>query len=181
VINKLLRARTAAAVASMVIGASGIAVAATQHGARPMSVSADETTTTDPGTTTSSVDGSTTTSTSTPDSTTTTEASTTTTVPPTTTTSAPGGDQFKNHGDCVSQAAHDTPPGPGHGDAVSTVAQSDCGKNKIEADEQGEQENESDGVDEQGEHQNGDSQGSSSQGSSSQGSDHSNGHGNGHD
>lgn len=33
-----------------------------------------------------------------------------------------------NHGKTVSSVAHETPPGPGHGEAVSAAAQSDCGK-----------------------------------------------------
>jgi hypothetical protein len=33
-----------------------------------------------------------------------------------------------NHGMTVSSVAHATPPGPGHGAAVSAAAQSDCGK-----------------------------------------------------
>jgi hypothetical protein len=33
-----------------------------------------------------------------------------------------------NHGQYVSQVAKDTPPGPGHGQAVSEAAHSDCGK-----------------------------------------------------
>ena len=33
-----------------------------------------------------------------------------------------------NHGQYVSGVAHETPPGPGHGEVVSAVAQSDCGK-----------------------------------------------------
>ncbi len=33
-----------------------------------------------------------------------------------------------NHGQYVSGVAHDTPPGPGHGEVVSAAAQSDCGK-----------------------------------------------------
>jgi hypothetical protein len=32
-----------------------------------------------------------------------------------------------NHGDYVSSVAHDTPPGPTHGQIVSAAAQSDCG------------------------------------------------------
>ena len=40
----------------------------------------------------------------------------------------PQSDGHDNHGACVSAAAHDTPPGPGHGEAVSKVAKSDCGK-----------------------------------------------------
>jgi hypothetical protein len=34
-----------------------------------------------------------------------------------------------NHGATVSSIARETPPGPGHGDAVSIAAQSSCGKN----------------------------------------------------
>jgi hypothetical protein len=33
-----------------------------------------------------------------------------------------------NHGKTVSSVAHSVPPGPGHGEAVSAAAQSDCGK-----------------------------------------------------
>lgn len=33
-----------------------------------------------------------------------------------------------NHGEVVSSVAHATPPGPGHGAAVSEAARSDCGK-----------------------------------------------------
>ena len=76
------------------------------------------------------------------------EDTTTTTVADTTTTTAAveepddesdgdeaGGDADgearahpENHGKYVSQAAHDSPPGPGHGKAVSEVARSDAGK-----------------------------------------------------
>jgi hypothetical protein len=89
--------------------------------------------------------------------------------PTTTTTAAPAPNgEFKNHGDCVSQAAHDTPPGPGHGEAVSKVAKSYCGKkDKVEgSDEQGEQENEAPEAETDG---------------GSHGNSNSNGHGNGHD
>ena len=34
----------------------------------------------------------------------------------------------RNHGEYVSGVAHETPPGPGHGAAVSEAARSDCGK-----------------------------------------------------
>ena len=37
-----------------------------------------------------------------------------------------------NHGAAVSQAAHDTPPGPGHGKAVSEVARSNHGHTKTQ-------------------------------------------------
>ena len=37
-------------------------------------------------------------------------------------------DDVVNHGQYVSGVAHDTPPGPGHGEVVSAAAQSDCGK-----------------------------------------------------
>jgi hypothetical protein len=38
------------------------------------------------------------------------------------------GEHADNHGAAVSQAAHDCPPGPGHGACVSAVAHSDAGK-----------------------------------------------------
>ena len=39
-----------------------------------------------------------------------------------------------NHGMTVSSVAHATPPGPGHGAAVSAAAQSDCGKDSATTD-----------------------------------------------
>jgi hypothetical protein len=66
------------------------------------------------------------------------EATTTTAVAPTTTTTVAAGDEDEgeagehpdNHGAAVSQAAHDTPPGPGHGKAVSEVARDNHGHTK---------------------------------------------------
>ena len=43
-------------------------------------------------------------------------------------TAPPCPPDVKNHGDFVSQVAHNTPPGPEHGQIVSAAAQSDCGK-----------------------------------------------------
>ena len=58
---------------------------------------------------------------------------------------------------CVSAAAHDTPPGPDHGKAVSEVAKSDCGKATPEADanenEANEQQNENEAPEQETEHQ----------------------------
>ena len=42
-----------------------------------------------------------------------------------------------NHGQYVSGIAKSTPPGPGHGAAVSEAAHSDCGKTADEADDEG--------------------------------------------
>jgi len=129
VIDKLMRAKVIVGVAAAVLLASGVAFAATDGGSRP-AVSQDEVSTSstsvDPGSTTTSVDDSTTSTTAGND--------TSTTVAPNgaTTTTEPGeheGDAHDNHGACVSKAAHDTPPGPEHGKTVSSVAQSDCGKN----------------------------------------------------
>jgi hypothetical protein len=56
---------------------------------------------------------------------------TTTTAPdvtPTASSSPVTCDSAKNHGEYVSSVAHATPPGPGHGKAVSAAAQSSCGK-----------------------------------------------------
>jgi hypothetical protein len=157
VIDKLMRARVVAGVAAAVLLASGVAVAATETGSRPAVSREDATTTStsvDPSTSTS-VDEPTTTSTTEPDETT--EPTTSTTVSPTAPTSTTEPEAKDNHGACVSAAAHDTPPGPDHGKAVSEVAKSDCGKDKAEANEneaneQGEQENEQAG--DQGQQQN---------------------------
>ena len=123
-LHKLLRARTAATVVVALMAASGIAVAATSTGSRP-TFAQEETSTSEADSTTTSVADSTTTSS-------TSEVTTTTAAPSTSTTAGPG--EFKNHGACVSAAAHDTPPGPGHGRAVSEVAKSDCGKDKAAGD-----------------------------------------------
>ena len=143
VIDKLFRARTAATVVVTLMLTAGVAVAATSGGSHPTfaqedtstSVGVDDSTTSSAvsdSTTTSLLDESTTTSTSTDEST------TSTSVDQATTTTQAGGSgtgDFKNHGDCVSQAAHDTPPGPGHGQAVSEVAKSDCGKTTASTDD----------------------------------------------
>jgi hypothetical protein len=128
VIDKLMRARVVAGVAAAVLLASGVAVAATDTGSRPTVSREDATTSStsvDPSTSTS-VDEHTTTSTTEPDETT--EPTTSTTVSPTAPTSTTEPGREDNHGACVSAAAHDTPPGPDHGKAVSEVAKSDCGK-----------------------------------------------------
>src|SRR5690242_20712242 len=121
-----MRARVVVGIASAVLLASGVAFAATDGGSRP-TVTQDEVTT-------STTVGSDSTSTSVDDSSTSTtataEAPTSTTVSPngSTTTTEHEGEQPENHGACVSAAAHNTPPGPDHGKAVSEVAHSDCGK-----------------------------------------------------
>jgi len=167
--DKLLRARTLVGVTAALLLASGVAVAATDTGPRP-AVSQEETSTSstsvDPGSTTStSVDDSTTSTTAT------TEAPTSTTVPnggPTTTEA----ERHDNHGACVSQAAHETEPGPDHGKTVSSVAQSDCGKQTTATTEANENENEpAETENEQHGSQSGDHGGGSS------GSDHGGGHG----
>lgn len=139
-IDKLMRARTLVGVTAVLLLASGVAVAATDTGSRP-AVSQEET-----STSSTSVDPSSTTSTSVDDSTTSsTEATTSTTVAPgggATTSTAPEAERHDNHGACVSQAAHDTPPGPDHGKTVSSVAQSDCGKQTTATTEANENENE---------------------------------------
>jgi hypothetical protein len=174
VIDKLKRARTLVGVSAALLLASGVAYAATDTGSRP-AVSQEDTTST-------SVDPSSTTSTSVGDSTTsTTEETTTTTVAPgggATTTTEPEAEHHgaqDNHGACVSQAAHDTPPGPDHGKTVSSVAQSDCGKGAPEANanenEPAEHETEpAEPTEQQHGSQSGDHGGSS-------GSDHGGGHG----
>lgn len=138
-IEKLLGARTTATVIVTLMLTAGVAVAATSGGSNP--TLAQEVTSTSVGdSTTSSAVGDSTTSTSVDESTTTSSPSdvTTTSAPvdqSTTTTEAGGGSgDFKNHGDCVSAAAHDTPPGAGHGQAVSEVAKSDCGKDSATTD-----------------------------------------------
>jgi hypothetical protein len=47
------------------------------------------------------------------------------------------GEHPDNHGKAVSTAAHDTPPGPGHGPAVSAVARGDHGHDATEGPEGG--------------------------------------------
>jgi len=139
VIDKLFRGRTAATVVVTLMLTAGVAVAATSGGSHPTfaqedtstSVGVDDSTTTSAvsdSTTSTSIDESTTTSTPTDQST------TSTSVNQATTTTQAGGTEFKNHGECVSAAAHDTPPGPGHGQAVSEVAKSDCGKTTASTD-----------------------------------------------
>ena len=123
-LDKLLRPRTMAGIVVALVVAAGTAVAATSTGPRPTVVTnpADEGSTT---TAQASI------TTSTEESTTTTvvaEAGTTTTTTAKGPAPATDGAHPQNHGACVSAAAHDTPPGPGHGAAVSKVARSDCGK-----------------------------------------------------
>jgi len=122
VLDKLFRPRTVAGIVLTLVIAAGTAVAATDTGPRPTVLEGDETTTTSTtelATTSTAVE----------------ETTTSTTEAPTTTTTAaakpdtPSHDGHPdNHGACVSAAAHDTPPGPDHGAAVSKVAHSDCGK-----------------------------------------------------
>jgi uncharacterized membrane protein YgcG len=61
--------------------------------------------------------------------------STTSSVPDTTPPAIICPEDVENHGDFVSGVAHETPPGPGHGDAVSEAAKSDCGKKDKDATE----------------------------------------------
>jgi hypothetical protein len=164
VIDKLMRARVVVGIAATVLLASGVAFAASDGGSRP-SVSQDEvstTSTTVDSTTSTSVDDSSTSTTAT------TEAPTTsTTVAPngSTTTTAPSGEHPENHGACVSAAAHDTPPGPGHGKAVSSVAHSDCGKTppSTTATTETENDNTQGDNDDQGQEQHGSDHGNSGQ------------------
>ena len=132
-IDKLLRAKVVAGIAAAVLLAGGVAFAATDGGPRP-TVSQDEvasstSTSMNQATSTSVDDGSTSTTMST-ESTSTTLAGAGVT---TSTEPEHEADHPDNHGACVSQAAHDTPPGPDHGKTVSAVAQSDCGKDQAGA------------------------------------------------
>ena len=173
-IDKLLRAKAVVGIAAAVLLASGVAYAASDGGSRP-AVSQDEV-----SSTSSSVDQSST-STSMDDSST---SSTTVDTDSTSTTQAPNGsttttdpeaehEHPENHGACVSQAAHDTPPGPDHGKTVSSVAQSDCGKNTTATSEPNENENENEAPEQENEQH-----GSQSGDHGSSGGDHGNsGHG----
>jgi hypothetical protein len=147
VIDKLMRARIVVGAGIALLMASGVAVAATNIGSRPAAFQEETSTSStsvDPGSTTStSVDDSTTSTTAT------TEATTSTTVAAgggATTTSEPEAEHHDNHGACVSQAAHDTPPGPDHGKTVSSVAQSDCGKDQAQPGTTATTENENEGA-----------------------------------
>ncbi|HEV3355052.1 MAG TPA: hypothetical protein VG076_19130 [Acidimicrobiales bacterium] len=184
-IDKLMRARIVVGAGIALLMASGVAVAATNIGSRPAAFQEETSTSStsvDPGSTTStSVDDSTTSTTAT------TEATTSTTVAAgggATTTTAPEaeGDNHDNHGACVSQAAHDTPPGPDHGKTVSSVAQSDCGKDQAQPGTTSTTENENEAPEQENEatEQQNEQHGSQSgdHGGSS-GSDHGNGNGHG--
>jgi hypothetical protein len=61
-----------------------------------------------------------------------------TTEPPTTDASVDGDLECAdgNHGKTVSSVAHETPPGPDHGEAVSEAARSDCGKSDDDGDDE---------------------------------------------
>src|SRR3954469_7652704 len=108
VIEKLLRARTAATVVAAMMATAGVAYAATSSGSRP-TFAQEETSTSVGDSTTSSAVSDSTTSTSVNESTTTSsapEVTTTTVGQSTSTTQAGGGDgsgtgagEFKNHGD----------------------------------------------------------------------------------
>jgi hypothetical protein len=126
-----VRSRTAklaavAAVAALAVGGMTAAAATVLKGSpEPAKVNLV------PGAAPTTTTTSTTTTTATTTTTTTTTAATTTTAPSTTTapvTAPPCPAGVKNHGDFVSQVAHDTPPGPEHGQIVSAAAHSDCGK-----------------------------------------------------
>jgi hypothetical protein len=56
-----------------------------------------------------------------------------------------------NHGEVVSSVARETPPGPGHGAAVSEAAKSDCGKPEVddEADDETEEGADDDAVEDE--------------------------------
>jgi hypothetical protein len=170
VIDKLLRAKAVVGIGAAVLLASGVAFAAGEGGSRP-AVSQDEV-----SSTSTSVDQSST-------STSLDDASTTSTVESTSTTAAPNGstttteaehEHPENHGACVSQAAHDTPPGPDHGKAVSDVAHSDCGKNTTASSEPNENENENEN---EAPEQENEQHGSQSGDHGNSGSDHGGGHG----
>ena len=122
-LDKLFQPRTLAGIVVAVMIAAGTAVAATSTGPRPTLPASEESTTssTEAVTTSTSVVETTTSTTEAPATTSTTEAPA---------KPGPAGTEGhpQNHGACVSAAAHDTPPGPGHGAAVSKVAHSDCGK-----------------------------------------------------
>jgi hypothetical protein len=108
------------------VAALTVATAASAAGVIPLPGTSDPTTTT-------------TSTTSTSTSTTSTTSTTTTTVVPhdavvpgpttDTTPNTPGGPSgCLTHGQKVSQVAHDTPPGPGHGAAVSAAAHDHTGE-----------------------------------------------------
>src|SRR5947207_691052 len=121
VLDKLFRTRTAAGIVVALVIAAGAAVAATDTGPRPTLPTAAE-----ESSTTSTLEA--TTSTTVEQTTTSTTEATTTSTTEAAKPDSSAGDHPDNHGACVSKAAHDTPPGPGHGAAVSKVARSDCGK-----------------------------------------------------
>ncbi len=98
------------------VGVFGIAIAAGAITSEPVP-------STDTPTSTSAPAGDTTTTTTT---TTTPEPSSSSSTPPVSTQTSPPG--CVSHGEKVSTVAHDTPPGPGHGTAVSAAAQSHDGE-----------------------------------------------------
>ena len=149
-IDKLMRARVVVGTGAALLMASGVAVAATNVGSRPSTFQQEASTSStsvDPGSTSTSVDDSTTSTTAT------TEATTSTTVAAggATSTTEPEAEHHDNHGACVSAAAHDTPPGPDHGKTVSSVAQSDCGKDQAQPGTTATTENENEGAENENE------------------------------
>jgi hypothetical protein len=132
-IGKALTRKVAAtAIAAFVCGGAAFAAAATLPAGSGSQVhaSADESTTGVDDSTTTTGDLETTT-TGDLETTTTGDLETTTTFDGTT-TSVPC-----NHGHDVSEVAHNTPPGPGHGAAVSEAAHKKCDKGDDEGDEAG--------------------------------------------
>jgi hypothetical protein len=153
----LTRKVAATVVAAFACGGAAWAAAATlpAGGGSHVQAAADESTTGDLGSTTT---GDLETTTTGALETTTTGALETTTTFDGTTSSVPC-----NHGHDVSEVAHNTPPGPGHGAAVSAAAHKKCDKGD---DESGESEGGRHGPPADAGHQ---------------GAEHSNGHGHGHD
>jgi hypothetical protein len=168
-IGKALTRKVAAtAIAAFVCGGAAFAAAATLPAGSGSQVhaSADESTTgVDDSTTTGDLGSTTTgdletTSTGDLETTTTGDLETTTTFDGTT-TSVPC-----NHGHDVSEVAHNTPPGPGHGAAVSAAAHKKCDKGDKGDDEGDDESGETDGRPADAGHQ---------------GVEHSHGHGHGGD
>ncbi len=126
---------TLQSVASDALGAVGLQVPdGSGSGSDPLDVLDQTTTTTVDETTTTTLDD-----------------TTTTTLPDTTTTTMPTGGEddpastpnactsAANHGQFVSGVARSTPPGPGHGAAVSEAAQSNCGRQGGDGEDVGEE------------------------------------------
>jgi hypothetical protein len=165
-IGKALTRKVAAtAIAAFVCGGTAFAAAATLpagDGSRVHAAADESTTGVDESTT--GVDETTTAGDL--ETTTTGDLETTTTGDLETTTTFDGTSVPCNHGHDVSEVAHNTPPGPGHGAAVSDAAHQKCDKGDHEADDEGDDES---GEDESGTH-------GPPADAGHQGAEHSNGH-----